>query len=248
MAFSIALQKTDWKSSEKAAWLADWPRVQTTNQKEANAAELKDKNKSGNGQGIGRVVAARVSRWGCEIGETGVSPVAAEPKRASRQYRGGVGVLSVECVCLVQEAGVRRGEWTESEMAWRAPQSLEQEQKAHLAELLKAGPKAAGFQSGCWNAAMIQHLIEREFGVLHNVHYVAELLGNLGFSFQKARFVSDHLDTMKRLAWLTNGWPSFLAQAKAAGGLLLFGALSTRAQQRRAHVRAVGIGARARCP
>jgi transposase len=115
---------------------------------------------------------------------------------------------------------------------WRGgrPSRLSKQQKAQLVELLKAGPKAAGFQSGCWNAAMIQHLIEREFGVLYNVHYVAELLSNLGFSFQKARFVSDHLDTIKRLAWLTNVWPSFLAQAKAAAGLLLFGDEASFAQ------------------
>src|SRR3972149_5961881 len=99
---------------------------------------------------------------------------------------------------------------------------LSKAQKARLVELIKAGTKAAGFKSGCWNAPMIQELIERECGVLYNVHYVAELLHNLGFSFQKARFVSDHLDTVKRLAWLTTHWPVFLAQAKAAGGLLLF--------------------------
>lgn len=77
---------------------------------------------------------------------------------------------------------------------------------------------------------MIQAVIEREFGVLYNVHYVAELLGNLGFSFQKARFVSDHLDTVKRLAGLSKFWPGFLAQAKAAGGLLLFGDEASFAQ------------------
>ena len=45
-------------------------------------------------------------------------------------------------------------------------------------------------------------LIWREFGVLYNRQYVCTLLHNLGFSFQKARFVSDHLDAAKRLAWL----------------------------------------------
>ena len=77
---------------------------------------------------------------------------------------------------------------------------------------------------------MIQEIIRREFGVLYNVHYLADLLHNLGFSFQKARFVSDHLDEVKRRAWLTNVWPTFLAQAKAAGGLLLFGDEASFAQ------------------
>lgn len=56
------------------------------------------------------------------------------------------------------------------------------------------------------------------------------MLGNLGFSFQKARFVSDHLDEAKRLAWLKDPWPTFLAQAKAANALLLFGDAASFAQ------------------
>jgi len=117
-------------------------------------------------------------------------------------------------------------------VTWRGGRhsKLSKTQKARLSELVKGGPLAAGFSSACWNATMIQQLIEREFGVLYNVHYVAELLANLGFSFQKARFVSDHLDQAKRLAWLKDIWPTFLAQAKAAKGLVLFGDEASFAQ------------------
>jgi transposase len=48
------------------------------------------------------------------------------------------------------------------------------------------------------------------------------LLHNLGFSLQKARFVSDHLDAAKRLAWLEEKWPAILRAAKRQGGLILF--------------------------
>ena len=115
---------------------------------------------------------------------------------------------------------------------WRGGRrsKLKKAHKMRLAELIKAGPQAAGFDCGGWNAAMLQQLIEREFGVLYNVHYVAELLGHLGFSFQKARFVSDHLDEAKRQAWLNEVWPTVLAQAKAAKGLLLFGDEASFAQ------------------
>ena len=115
---------------------------------------------------------------------------------------------------------------------WRGgrPSRLSQTQKARLQALVKAGPQAAGFDSACWNAAMLQQLVEQEFGVLYNVHYVAELLGNLGFSFQKARFVSDRLDAAARLMWLDQTWPTFLAQATAAGGLVLFGDEASFAQ------------------
>lgn len=54
------------------------------------------------------------------------------------------------------------------------------------------GPGAAGYETGCWNSALIQDLIRREFGKRYNVHYLSTLLKNLGFSYQKARFVSDH--------------------------------------------------------
>ncbi len=110
------------------------------------------------------------------------------------------------------------------------PSKLSQQQKGRLSDLLRGGSLAAGFASACWNATMIQDLIQREFGVLYNVHYLSELLGNLGFSFQKARFVSDHLDEVKRQTWLKQTWPTFLAQAKAAGGLVLFGDEASFAQ------------------
>ncbi|MHB8753143.1 MAG: IS630 family transposase [Aggregatilineales bacterium] len=115
---------------------------------------------------------------------------------------------------------------------WRGGRrsKLSKTQKTRLGELITAGPLAAGFASACWNAVMLQQLIDREFGVVYNIHYVAELLGHLGFSFQKARFVSDHLDEAKRLTWLSDTWPTFLAQAKAAGGLLLFGDEASFAQ------------------
>jgi transposase len=117
-------------------------------------------------------------------------------------------------------------------VTWRGgrPSKLSQKQKARLCELLKAGSLAAGFESACWNAAMIQALIQQAFGVLYNGHYLSELLGNLGFSFQKARFVSDHLDEAKRQTWLKDTWPTFLAQAKAVGGLVLFGDEASFAQ------------------
>ncbi len=118
------------------------------------------------------------------------------------------------------------------EVRWRGGRrsKLTKSQKSRLRTLIKAGPLAAGFTSACWNAAMIQALIQREFGVLYNVHYVSELLGKLGFSFQKARFVSDHLDEVKRRRWLKATWPKFLAAAKTAKGLLLFGDEASFAQ------------------
>jgi transposase len=110
------------------------------------------------------------------------------------------------------------------------PSKLTATQKARLVELVKAGPEQAGFAGGCWNTLLIQLLIQREFGVLYNAHYVAELLPNLGFSFQKARFLADHLDEGKRLEWLNETWPALLKRAESMGALILFGDEASFAQ------------------
>jgi hypothetical protein len=55
-------------------------------------------------------------------------------------------------------------------------------------------------------------------------------LRNLGLSYQKARFVSDHLDPERRRVWREETWPAILAEAKRRGALLLFGDEATFAQ------------------
>lgn len=102
------------------------------------------------------------------------------------------------------------------------PSKLTPTQKARLCEWLKAGPEAAGYPTGCWNTALIQDLIQREFQRTYNVHYLATLLHNLGFSYQKGRFVSDHLDEVRRQHWLTVTWPALIQEARQRGALLLF--------------------------
>src|SRR5262244_4002879 len=99
---------------------------------------------------------------------------------------------------------------------------LTAKQKRRLVELIEAGPLVVGLETACWNSVVIRVLIWREFGVLYNRHYVCTLLHNLGFSFQKARFVSDHLDAAKRLAWLEQKWPTMVRAAKRRQGLILF--------------------------
>ena len=103
------------------------------------------------------------------------------------------------------------------------PAKLTQTQQKQLCKLIDAGPEAAGFETACWNSILIQTVIQREFGVAYNRYYVCELLRNLGYSFQKARFVSDHLDEARRQAWLTEEWPKILKQAKRQRAWILFG-------------------------
>jgi transposase len=99
---------------------------------------------------------------------------------------------------------------------------LTPKQRKRLIELIEAGPLVVGCETACWTSVLIRVLIWREFGVLYNRQYVCTLLHNLGFSFQKARFVSDHLDAAKRLAWLEEKWPAIFRAAKRRQGLILF--------------------------
>lgn len=103
------------------------------------------------------------------------------------------------------------------------PPKLTPTQKAALATLIDEGPLPAGFRSACWRSPMIQRLLDDRFGVFYNIFYIAQLLKNLGFSYQKAAFVSAHLNDAKRQEWCTTTWPQILRLAKAQHALLLFG-------------------------
>lgn len=110
------------------------------------------------------------------------------------------------------------------------PPRLTKTQRKELAELLTAGPEAAGFASACWTTPLVAELVQKRFGIEYHPHYLAELLHELGFSYQKARFISDHLDAEARAAWLTSTWPTMLRQAQQQDALILFGDEASFAQ------------------
>lgn len=110
------------------------------------------------------------------------------------------------------------------------PSKLTPTQRKELSTLIAAGPPAAGYPSGCWSATIIQDLIYRHFGVAYHPHYICTLLDNLGFSYQKARFVSAHLDGATRLEWCQKTWPRVLRKARQRKALLLFGDEASFAQ------------------
>jgi transposase len=103
----------------------------------------------------------------------------------------------------------------------RRPQ-LTPRQKKRWVELMEAGPRVVGFETACWTAVLLRVLLWRELGVLSNRPYGCTLRHNLGFSFPKARVVSDHLDAAQRLAWLQDQWPGLCRAAPRWKGLLLF--------------------------
>lgn len=106
----------------------------------------------------------------------------------------------------------------------RSPK-LTKTQRKELSRLIDEGPEAAGYDCGCWTTSLIQDLILTRFGVEYSPHYLAELLKNMGYSYQKARFVSDHLDDVaaEQHEWMEKRWPEILRLAKEKEALLLFG-------------------------
>lgn len=103
------------------------------------------------------------------------------------------------------------------------PARLTHTQKRQLFETVKTGPEAAGYETGCWTTCLIQEWIYQQFGVLYSRFYVSELLHNLGLSYQKAHFVSDHLDEAARRGWRQAAWPRILAWARQTGIPIFFG-------------------------
>lgn len=103
------------------------------------------------------------------------------------------------------------------------PARLTPSQRKELAALITAGPEAAGYTAGCWTAVLVQDLILTRFQGEYHPHYICNLLDQLGFSFQKARFVSDHLDEAARAQWLTATWPEIVRLARQTRALILFG-------------------------
>ena len=103
------------------------------------------------------------------------------------------------------------------------PAKLSKAQRRELGKLIDAGPIAAGFTGNCWRGPMIQVLIKERFGVLYSVHYLSELLRSMGFSYQKASFIADHLNDQARREWLATTWPHVLALAQEKNAHILFG-------------------------
>ena len=103
---------------------------------------------------------------------------------------------------------------------------LNKTQRQELSRLIEEGPQKAGFPGGCWRTPMLQKLIHQRFGVFYAVKYISELLKNMGFSYQKARFATggnDEENQKKRDEWLKTTWPGIYALAKKKNAYVLFG-------------------------
>ena len=103
------------------------------------------------------------------------------------------------------------------------PAKLTKKQKSQLKKAIIKGPTALGYLSACWRSPMIQDYIKQTFGIFYSVKYISELLKNLGLSFQKAKFVSDHLDEEKRKTWLRETWSEIVKISQERNAHIMFG-------------------------
>jgi len=87
------------------------------------------------------------------------------------------------------------------------PQSrLSKTQTKKLVQLLRAGPRKAGFETDLWTSARVKALIEREFEVVYHAGHVNRLLHLLGFSCQKPERRSREQDPKAVRAWREQDW------------------------------------------
>jgi len=74
---------------------------------------------------------------------------------------------------------------------------------------------------------MIAEVIWQKFEVRYNLNYLSSLLKKLGFSYQKARFISDRQEEEKyqaaRKEWLEQTLPAIIKKAEAENSVVLFG-------------------------
>ena len=103
------------------------------------------------------------------------------------------------------------------------PSKLTKNQRKELAKIIEGGSLKAGYPGGCWRPPMIQALIKEKFGVFYNVRYISELLKNMGFSYQKAKFVTSKADEDKRSTWLSTHWQEIMTLSSTKSCYVLFG-------------------------
>src|SRR6266487_1816215 len=86
------------------------------------------------------------------------------------------------------------------------PPLLDEQQRADLVVVLKAGPKASGFDGG-WTLARVATVIRRRFAVVYRYpSAVADLLHRLGFTVQKPARRAVERDEQAITNWRTNTW------------------------------------------
>ena len=99
---------------------------------------------------------------------------------------------------------------------------LTKAQKEEIKKIVADKPKKAGFDRGGWTSGMVKVLIEKKFKISYHRNYVCVLLRELGFSWQKSKFVPVNADPEKRKKWKEITWPQLLERAIREKAVILF--------------------------
>jgi len=81
---------------------------------------------------------------------------------------------------------------------------LSDEQKAELAEIIAAGPEAAGYDTEVWIAPTIVELVKKRYGVSYSSSQIARILHDLRFSLQYPTKKFPKADEEAQERWLAN--------------------------------------------
>jgi transposase len=86
-----------------------------------------------------------------------------------------------------------------------------------LGALLRAGPRAAGFETEQWTLRRVAALIHREFGVRYHFRSLGRALHAHGFSPQRPVPRAAERDEALVRAWLRRDWPAVKKKLAASG-------------------------------
>jgi transposase len=86
-----------------------------------------------------------------------------------------------------------------------------------LAERLKQGAEALGYENNLWTLERVAELVERDFGVKYHAGHVSWLLKKLGWSCQRptGRALERNEPAIKR--WKKRRWPELKKKPSARG-------------------------------
>lgn len=87
------------------------------------------------------------------------------------------------------------------------PPRLTPEQKQELAQIVRAGPLAAGFRTNLWTCRRVAQVIRERFGVEYHRDHVGRILHALGFTQQQPQRRASQRDEAAIERWRKHDWP-----------------------------------------
>ena len=91
---------------------------------------------------------------------------------------------------------------------------LSDAEKSELAEIIAAGPEAAGYDTGVWIAPIVAELVEKRYGVSYSSSQIARILHDLRFSVQYPNKRLSKADGQAQEEWRTNELPRIKKKRK----------------------------------